>query len=69
MTPAQPGDDFRQERRQFDCEAEVLEAVLVPVFFQRLKAGQKRAPQFGQERAGEFGEVELRVDSSRSLRG
>ena len=61
----QSGDSFWQEIGQLDCEAEVLETVPVPVLFQRLTARHQRPPQLGQERAGEFGEVEVGIDDHR----
>ena len=62
---AQAGDRFGQQGGQFGGEVKVFEAVTVPVFLQRLGAGQENVLQLGQQRAGELGEVELRVDDHR----
>ncbi len=53
---AQAGDRFWQEGGQLGCEVEVVEAVPLPVFLQRLGAGQQEVAQLGQQEAGD-GEV------------
>ena len=62
---AQAGDGFWQQGGQLGGEVEVFEAVTVPVLLQRLRAGPQDVPQLGQQRAGELGQVELRVDDHR----
>ena len=62
---AQAGHRLWQQDGQFGREVEVVETVTVPVLLQRLRAGQQDVPQLRQQRLGEFGEVELRIDDHR----